>query len=396
MRQKLGGVCEGRRGGSHLAASPVHDSRMTDLASGIPAPEPDPSPDADPAPGSGLAPVRRTRRRRVARRIVIGLIAAIGAVSLLVSTAGIALAMANNGTPSAAAQGTGHDALWLGHAWVDGRKGQSDVDSLATRLRSTGIHDLFVHVGPFNNDGTLDPALRPQARWLIQALHSALPGVRIQAWLGAHPTPEEFQLNSAASRAAVVSSVAQVLDDGFDGVHLDFEPLADGDEDLLSLLRDTHLLTARRGVVLSVSAVRGEPASGVAVCLTALPGRLAIWSGGYLHRVALEVDQVAIMAYDSGLPTRATYGGYVRRSTEIALEAVPASVTLFIGVPAYYDDTLYHHPSVEVIPVALRAVRLAMGSNPVDREFGVAIYVDFTATAEDWASYHDGWTHITT
>jgi hypothetical protein len=317
-------------------------------------------------------------------------------VSLLLVIAGVELAIANNGTPSDAAHGTGHDALWLGHAWVDGRKSQSDVDAIAMKLRPTGIQDLFVHAGPFSDDGTLDPALRPRARWLIQALHTALPGVRVQAWLGAHPTAEEFRLNSAASRAAVVSSVSEVLDDGFDGAHLDFEPLADGDEDLLALLSDTHALTAQRRAVLSVSAVRGEPGPGVAACVTALPGSLAVWSGAYLHRVALEVDQVAIMAYDSGMPTRATYGGYVRRSTEIALKAVPASVTLFIGVPAYDDDTLYHHRGVETMPVALRGVRLALGSDPGEREFGVAIYVDFTATAEDWASYHDDWTHITT
>ena len=353
---------------------------------------------ADSAPGPGVepAPTRRSRRSRVVRRIVIALLAVVGALSLVLVTAGVALALANEGTPSVAARGTGHDALWLGHAWVDGRKGQSDVDDIAVKLRPTGIHDLFVHAGPFRNDGTLDPALRPRARWLIQALHIALPGVRVQAWLGAHPTPEEFHLNSAASRAAVVSSVSEVLDDGFDGVHLDFEPLADGDEDLLALLRDTHALTIQRRAVLSVSAVRGEPAPGVAACLTALPGNLPIWSGAYLHRVALEVDQVAIMAYDSGMPTRATYGGYVRRSTEIALDAVPASVTLFIGVPAYYDDTLYHRPDVETMPVALRGVRLALGPDPVLREFGVAIYVDFTATAEDWTSYHENWARIAT
>ena len=59
--------------------------------------------------------------------------------------------------------------------------------------------------------------------------------------------------------------------------------------------------------------------------------------------------------------TQSTYGGYVRRSTEVALAAVPASVTLFIGVPAYHDDNLYHHRRVETMDVALRGVRLALG-----------------------------------
>jgi hypothetical protein len=38
---------------------------------------------------------------------------------------------------------------------------------LAAALRGTGIHDLFVHAGPFRDDGTLDTGLRPRARWLF-------------------------------------------------------------------------------------------------------------------------------------------------------------------------------------------------------------------------------------
>jgi hypothetical protein len=117
-----------------------------------------------------------------------------------------------------------------------------------------------------------------------------------------------------------------------------------------------------------------------------------MWSGAYLHRVALEVDQVAVMAYDSGMPTQATYGGYVRRSTEVALRAVPAGVALLIGVPAYGGDNLYHHASVETVPVALRGIRLAIGSTA--RAVDIAIYVDFTATEADWASYHADWADL--
>jgi hypothetical protein len=333
-------------------------------------------------------PAAKRGRRRMGRRMVV----AVAVIVLPLATAAVTLAVAYRGAPSADTHGTGHDALWLGHAWVDGRRTQSDVDNLAARLRTTGIVDLFVHAGPFRDDGTLDPGLRPQARWVVQALHTALPGVRVQAWLGAHPTPAEFHLNSAASRQAVVASVSEILDDGFDGVHLDFEPVADGDGDLLSLLHAAHAVTARHRAVLSVSAIRGEPWSGVGAFVTALPGRLGMWSGAYLHRVALEVDQVAVIAYDSGMPTQAMYGGYVRRSTEVALRAVPPSVALLIGVPAYGGDNLYHHSSVETVPVALRGVRLALGSNT--RPVGVAIYVDFKVTEAGWASYHTDWADL--
>jgi hypothetical protein len=325
--------------------------------------------------------------------MVAVLVAVTGSLALLLVTGWVALLVENSGTPSAAARGTGHDALWLGHAWVDGRKGQPDVDRLAVSLRSTGIRDLFVHTGPFSDDGTLDPGLRPRARWLIGALHAALPGTRVQAWLGAHPVPGQLRLDSPTTRASVLASVAQVLDDGFDGVHYDFEPIEDGNADLVTLLGATHTLTQPRHVTLSLSASSLAPLPGIAMGAALLPGRLAIWSPGYLHQLAQRVDQVAVMSYDTELWTQATYSGYVRRTTEQALRALPAGVALFVGVPAYHDDSMHHHRDAETMPAALRGVRLALGAHPPQRDFGVAVYVDFTATTADWASYQHDWTN---
>jgi spore germination protein YaaH len=226
---------------------------------------------------------------------------------------------------------------------------------------------------------------------LTGALHAALPGVRVQAWLGAHPIPGQLRLGSAVTRASVLGAVDQVLDDSFDGVHYDFEPVSEGDTDLLRLLNDTHALTRRRHAVLSISASLLEPWPAMAASVRTVTGRVAVWSAGYLHRVAVEVDQVAFMAYDTTLWTETAYGGYVRRATEAALRAVPADVALFIGVPAYHDENLRHHRRAETMRAALRGVRLALGTSPPKRDVGVAIYVDFTVTAEDWANYRRDW-----
>lgn len=326
------------------------------------------------------------------RRVTVGVLALLLFAGLLAGgSCAVLVYEGRTGTPSAAARGTGQDALWLGHAWVDGRKRQPDLDALAARVRSTGIRDLFVHAGPLSDDGTLDRGLLPQVRWLTAAVHTALPGVRVQAWLGAHPVPGELRLDRARTRAAVLASVDQVLDDGFDGVHFDFEPVVDGDRDLLLMLREAHVRTSSRHAVLSVSAIHTEPWPGLAAAVTALPGRLALWSGGYLRQVAREVDQVAMMAYDTGLPVESGYAGYVRRLTAAALSDVPSGVALLIGVPAYHDQRWSHHRRAETVAAAVRGVRLALGEQPPHREFGVALYVDFAATADDWAAYERDW-----
>jgi hypothetical protein len=307
---------------------------------------------------------------RLSARLLLALVTT---AALLLGAMWTALWLENRGTPSASARSTGHDALWLGHAWVDGRKTQSDVDTLVARLRTTGIRDLLVHTGPFDDDGGLNPGRYPRARWFAAAIHQALPGVRIQAWLGAHQIPTD-----------PLASIAHVLDQGFDGIHYDFEPIADGDTDLLAVLRKSHALTRQRHALLSVSATHNEPWRGMAACLP-------LWSEDYLHRIALEVDQVALMTYDTSLPTQATYAGYLRRATEAALRAVPEEVGLLVGVPAYHDKAIYRSERAETVAAALRGIRLAIGNRPLAREFGVALYVDFAATESDWAAYHEGW-----
>lgn len=205
-----------------------------------------------------------------------------------------------------------------------------------------------------------------------------------------------MNLKLEGTHTNLLASADFVLDQGFDGIHYDFEPIADGDTDHLAVLRKTRALTQQRRALLSVSAIHNEPWKGMAACMSLLPGRLALWSGDYLRRVALEVDQVALMAYDTTLPTQATYAGYVRRATESALRAVPTDVALFIGVPAYHDRHILRLPGAETVAAALHGVRLALGDRPPPREFGVAMYVDFAATDSDWAAYHQDWMPGTT
>ena len=329
-------------------------------------------------------------RRVLIRWVVVPLLVAVGLALSAGQATVFYLGTGAAGTPSPAARSTGHDALWLGHAWVDGRRTQSDVDALADQLRSTGIRDLFVHTGPFSDDGSLDPGLRPRARWLTDALHAALPGVRVQAWLGAHPTEEELHLWEPEVRTRLVQSITEVLDDGFDGIHYDFEPVEDGDPHLLAILREPRPVTQSRDALLSISAIHIDPFAGPAALIRRLGLPLSLWSAGYLHEVALLVDQVALMSYDTAMPSEALYCGYMHRSTARALDAVPPEVGLLIGVPAYPPSGIYHR-AAENMETAIRGIRLALGDHPPDREFGIAIYVDFTATDEDWSVYLRDW-----
>ncbi|MFF2007907.1 hypothetical protein ACFVWY_02390 [Streptomyces sp. NPDC058195] len=323
---------------------------------------------------------------------------AAGAVLVLVVpvlAAGIALRIGFTGDPGEGTRTRGRDAIWLGHAWVDGRKDDADLAAFAARIRSTGIKDLYVHAGPLEHDGTLPARRYPRAGWLTDAVHRTLPGVRVQAWLGdvlATEGPEGLRLERSASRGAVVASARQVLDAGFDGVHFDLEPLHSGDGDYLSLLDDLGALTGARGARLSVAAHQIDPLPAAHRVNGALTGREKWWSQEFFGQVARRVDQIAVMSYDTWMPLEGLYGGYVARQTELALGVTPKSTDLLMGLPFFHEDDLGHHDSAETVAAAVRGARLGLGRTDRGRErFGVALYVDFAARESDWAAYRAGW-----
>lgn len=163
---------------------------------------------------------QRLRRWRRAGKWAAWAVAVL--IVLPVALAGTALRAQYAGAAAPQTTTRGRDALWLGHAWVDGRRDASDVAALRRRIEGSGIRDLYVHAGPLEHDGTLPPARRayPRARWLIGALHRALPSVRVHAWLGDRLVYEAgerggLRLSDAAARRAIVASARQVRADGF-------------------------------------------------------------------------------------------------------------------------------------------------------------------------------------
>lgn len=266
---------------------------------------------------------RRTRRRTRIRRTAVAVLLVL-LVPLL--TAETALRVNYMGDPADGTHTRNRDAMWLGHAWVDGRKDDADLAAFARRVKATGIRDLYVHTGPMEHDGTLPKSLYPRARWLVGAVHRELPGVRVQAFLGdvlATESPDGMRLEKPATRAAVVGSARQVLDVGYDGVHLDLEPLHSGDGDYLSLLDDVRAVTRARDAQLSVAAHQIDPLPGFHSFWGTVAGHPKWWSQEFFGQVARRVDQIAVMSYDTMQPLESLYGGYVAQQTSLALEVTP-------------------------------------------------------------------------
>ncbi|MEJ1197863.1 MULTISPECIES: glycoside hydrolase family 18 protein [unclassified Streptomyces] len=331
---------------------------------------------------------RRTRARRTALAVLLVLI-------LPLLTAGAALRVNYMGDPADGTHTRNRDAMWLGHAWVDGRKDDADLAAFARRIENTGIRDLYVHTGPLEHDGTLPESRYPKARWLIDAVHRELPGVRVQAFLGdvlVTEGPDGMRLDRADTRAAVVDSARQVLDAGYDGVHLDLEPLRSGDRNYLSLLDDLRAVTRAQDAQLSVAAHQIDPLPALHSVFGVFTENPKWWSQEFFGQVARRVDQIAVMTYDTAQPLEGTYGGYVAQQTSLALEVTPPTTHLLIGLPFYYESNFDHWGHAETVEAAVRGARLGLSRTDADRElFGVAPYIDFAATETNWDEYREGW-----
>ncbi|MFI8948728.1 hypothetical protein ACIGO6_19705 [Streptomyces sp. NPDC053750] len=357
-----------------------------DASQGPPAPEE--ASRTDDAGGDS----KMRRRLRLVRRTALTLLLVL---LLPLLTAQAALRVNYMGDPADGTYTRNRDAMWLGHAWVDGRKTDADLAAFARRVKTTGIRDLYVHTGPMEHDGTLPESLYPKARWLIDAVHKELPGVRVQAFLGdvlATEGPDGMHLEKAGTRAAVVDSARQVLAAGYDGVHLDLEPLHSGDRNYLSLLDDLRAVTRAQGAQLSVAAHQIDPLPALHTVFGVFTEHPKWWSQEFFGQVARRVDQIAVMTYDTAQPLEGTYGGYVAQQTSLALEVTPPSTHLLIGLPFYHESNFDHWGHAETVAAAVRGARLGLSRTDPDRElFGVAPYIDFAATETNWDEYREGW-----
>ncbi|GAA0355939.1 glycoside hydrolase family 18 protein [Microbispora corallina] len=311
---------------------------------------------------------------------------------VLVLAAAVALRVQYTGSPAAWTGTTGHDALWMGHAWVDGRRTAADVDTLAVRIRASGIKDVYVHSGPLAYDGTLPPDRYPNARNFLKWWRERLPGVRVSAWLGQTVNDNglhHLDLADPAAQARVVAGARTLVGLGFDGVHYDFEPVPSGDAALPAVLRETRRAIGDR--LLSVSTQQIEPLPGARAPSRLIIGHDKYWTPAYFRQIADLTDQVAIMTYDSWTPLGSLYGGHVVRQTTLGMDLVPEDKTLLIGAPAYHDHGMPLGDRAESVAVAAEGARLALSEHGPRTAIGLALYIDFAATEEDWREYEDGW-----
>lgn len=279
------------------------------------------------------------------------------------------------------------NATWLSHAWWTGQSPSSgrllvkdDVEAMARRLDAAGINRVYVHAGPVRADGQIDQG--PERH--LKALQRRSPHLEVLPWLGGLTT--QLDLEDPTWRASVVATVEGLQDQGFQGVHLDFEPLRDQHPGYAELLLELRGALGR-DFVLS-HATRKIGPWGVAA------GPLGdwTWSAQTYRDWAALTDETVLMAYDSTLDSQKHYTAFVQHQTEQVAKQVcqePGHV-LRVGVPTF-EDSPTSNPNAETLPAALAGVRAALETHPAPCFEGVAVYAEWVTDEQEWQQLREHW-----
>lgn len=285
-----------------------------------------------------------------------------------------------------------HDrnAVWLEHKWLEKEQSPAELEALLLALSGHGIAYVYPHLIPFNSAGRLPVHSREQMRRFLTTARRVSPGLKVLPWVGGlragykRSRPGTVDLADLGQRQRMVAECRGLIDEGFDGIHLNVEPVDDGNVDFLALLR--ALKTAVHPGLLSVSAIRPGPFR-----VPMAPN--FFWTPGYYVRVAENADQVVVMAYDTGLPTPTLYRRYLAYVARTLTPRFAASrARLLVGVPTYDETGLMHRASVETPANALTGLVAGLRGLGGGGAFeGVALYAEWTTSPAEWIEYERVW-----
>jgi hypothetical protein len=296
---------------------------------------------------------------------------------------------------------TGQNAIWLEHDWSGSPHSPADYDTLAARLQTEQVSYVYAHVGPLESDGRIPADRAPFARDLADALHTRLPDLHVLAWIGqleaasGQPAGGVVNLQDSAVRSRIAATAAHfVVDERFAGVHYDIEPILNNNNHFLDLLDETRAALPP-GATLSIAAEKWAPNATVATWANDSGHASAWWTSYYFAAVAGHVDQMAVMAYNTAMPTAQLYQLFVKEQVQHILEAVQAArhpPQLLVGVPTYPGDDRWHHAGAENMASGLAGIAAGLNSTRDPAPFaGVAIYRFGLTTNGDWATYDKAW-----
>jgi spore germination protein YaaH len=287
------------------------------------------------------------------------------------------------------------NAVWLGVEWVHETHSAQEITNLANNLAQHQVAYVFAYTSYMRPGGQFNDTYG-QAGTFIRLFKAAQPGIKVLAWIGlplqlpnGDTSRGEVNLADEDVRKSITAFSTQVINIGFDGVHLNAEPVMDGDGNLLELLTalrqsfgSSHTLSIATHHIRPILAEADVPSIG------------PVWSALYYRQVARRVDQIALMTYDSTMPAGFLYRFWTRLQVLNLSQAIANNkIEVLIGVPTSEEPTVTHWPMAENMANGVQGV--IDGLNDLDANSaaitGIAVYPHWQTDVVEWETYDDLW-----
>jgi len=291
------------------------------------------------------------------------------------------------------------NAIWIGTEWTYETHEEGVIGEYARQLRERRIGTIYAWVTWLQPDQTWRGEVNfENVKAFVTQLKRAYPEAIVYGWVGV-PTesaPGVTRIDDPELQGQVALFSQRVVDEfGFDGVFINAEPVWDGDQGFLTLLRSVRGTVGLDTPISAALPPDWSPA-GATIPVPALITPGTEWAKEYKQSVALLVDQMAVMAYQSGLTTPEDYSQWVSYQVQVygnMIAELNTDVEILVGIPTYPAEPPGHDPAVENITSAVVGVRsgmIALG-DAARYVAGVAIYADWETDDDEWRTYQQTW-----
>lgn len=276
-------------------------------------------------------------------------------------------------------------AVWMDVTWSMDEYASDEITQLANTLQSQNVDDVYVYVSYLKAGDFFNPTY-DFAKDFVATLKQSAPDIRILAWIGipiSITQPDGTFIANRLKSEDIRQQIAEfsqfmITDLGFDGLHLNAELIPNDDTAFLETLK---LIDE----ILPTDAIFSTTAHALRldhpVTASPYPNQAHHWNADYLQQVAQHVDQIALMAYDSGLTLPRDYLDWMTYQVTASQQALMDSSTeLMIGLPTSEEWTGSHQTQAETLAIALNGI-YAGYTGRVD---GIAIYPYWDTDKDEW------------
>lgn len=300
------------------------------------------------------------------------------------------------------------NAIWIGIEWTYADRSDGELRDLVSNLRDHQIGVIYAHVSELNVDGTWTGRTTGQNRFteveqqvtsFAEKMNRFYPEAEIYGVLGVRSDigEDSYRLDDETTVRAVSDFSTRVVNSlGFDGVMLNVEPVWNGDEFFIALIRQVRQ-TIGDSPLLAVAVPPDWTPTDAEIPTPSVIAPGTAWDDRYKQRIAiLQIDQMVVHTYNSYLTRSDEYADWMAYQVEAFSEAVAAletDVELVFGIPTYADVLPAHDTRVENVQSAVIGIQrgVVQAGTAATAIRGLAIYAEWDTDEPEWELFQELW-----